>query len=56
MPLLMSADEAVKLIKAGGTIAISGFVGMGHPEEISKGIEGMFLETAEPGDRTLTSV
>jgi propionate CoA-transferase len=56
MPLLMSADETVKLIKTGGTIAVSGFVGMGHLEEISKGIEGRFLETGESGDLTLTSV
>lgn len=52
--VFMTADEAVGLIKTGDTIAISGFVGMGHPEEISKAIEKRFLETGEPGDLTLT--
>lgn len=54
MAKFMSADEAVKLIKTGDTVGISGFVGMGHPEEISKAIEKRFLETGEPRDLTMT--
>jgi len=54
MAQFMSADEAVKLIKTGDTVGISGFVGMGHPEEISKAIEKRFLETGEPRDLTMT--
>ncbi|MCE5335613.1 MAG: acyl CoA:acetate/3-ketoacid CoA transferase [Desulfobacteraceae bacterium] len=54
MAEFISAEEAVQLIKTGDTIAISGFVGMGHPEEISKAIEKRFLETGEPRNLTLT--
>jgi propionate CoA-transferase len=50
----MSAEEAVKLIKNGDTVATSGFVGMGHPEEMSKAVEKSFLETGEPNNLTLT--
>ena len=54
MAKFMSAEEAVKLIKSGDTVAISGFVGMGHPEEISLAMEKRFLETGEPRDLILT--
>lgn len=54
MAKFMSADEAVKLIKTGDTVGISGFVGMGHPEELSKAIEKRFLETGEPRDLIMT--
>ena len=33
MAIFMSAEEAVKFINSGDTVATSGFVGMGHPEE-----------------------
>jgi propionate CoA-transferase len=54
MAKFMSAEEAITLIKSGDTVAISGFVGMGHPEEISKAVEKKFLETGEPRNLTLT--
>ena len=54
MAVFMSAEEAVDLIQSGDTVATSGFVGMGHPEEISKAIEKKFLETGQPRDLTLT--
>ena len=54
MAVFTSADEAVKLIKTGDTVAISGFAGMGHPEEISQAIERRFLETGKPRDLTIT--
>ena len=50
----MSAEEAIKLIKNGDTVATSGFVGMGHPEELSKAVEKSFLETGQPNNLTLT--
>ncbi|BAF59952.1 MAG: acyl CoA:acetate/3-ketoacid CoA transferase [Pelotomaculum sp.] len=53
MAVFMTAEEAAKLIKNGDTVATSGFVGMGHPEEISKAVEKRFLETGEPRDITL---
>ena len=54
MARFMSAEEAIELIQSGDTVATSGFVGMGHPEEISKAIEKKFLETGQPRDLTLT--
>jgi len=54
MALFVSAEEAVKLIKNGDTVAITGFVGMGHPEEISAAVEKSFLETGEPKGLTMT--
>ncbi|MFZ7103978.1 MAG: acyl CoA:acetate/3-ketoacid CoA transferase [Peptococcaceae bacterium] len=50
---VMSARAAVNLIKTGDTVAISGFVGLCHPEEISAEIEKSFLETAAPNSLTL---
>lgn len=54
MAKFMSAEQAIELIKSGDTVAMSGFVGMGHPEELSKAMEKKFLETAQPRDLTLT--
>lgn len=54
MSKVMSAEEAVKLIKPGSTVGISGFVGMGHPEEISKAVEESFLKYGIPNNLTLT--
>jgi propionate CoA-transferase len=48
-----SVDDAVKLIKDGATIGVSGFVGFGHPEEISIAVEKRFLEAGHPKDVTL---
>ena len=54
MAKFMTAEEAIKLIKNGDTVATSGFVGMGHPEELSKAVEKSFLETGQPNNLTLT--
>lgn len=54
MSKVMSAQEAVKLIKTGDTLAVSGFVGFSHPEEITKEIEASFLENGYPRDLVLT--
>jgi propionate CoA-transferase len=54
MAKFISADEAVQMIKSGDTVAISGFMGMGHPEEVSLAMEKRFLETGEPRDLILT--
>jgi len=46
---VVSAREAVRLIRDGDTIATGGFVGIGFPEGIAIALESLFLET-EKGD------
>ncbi len=48
-----TAQEAIKNIKSGDTIATGGFVGTGFAEEIAIALEERFLETGEPKDLTL---
>jgi propionate CoA-transferase len=50
---ILSSTEAVKLVKSGDTLAIQGFVGFAHPEELSVMLERRFLETGEPRNLTL---
>ncbi|KAJ49026.1 acetoacetyl-COA transferase subunit alpha [Clostridium tetanomorphum DSM 665] len=48
-----TAEEAVKMIKNGSTVAIGGFIGTGHPEEITSEIERSFFNSGIPKDLTL---
>ncbi|NSB22347.1 acyl CoA:acetate/3-ketoacid CoA transferase [Clostridium beijerinckii] len=50
---VMSKEQAVALIKNGDTIAVGGFVGCAHPEEITAEIEKSFLSKQSPRDLTL---
>ncbi len=50
---IVSAEEAVRIIRTGDTIATGGFVGIGFPEEIAVALESYFLETGGPRDLTL---
>ena len=43
-----TATEAVKLIKDGDTVAVSGFIGLANSEEILGEIEKQFVETGRP--------
>jgi propionate CoA-transferase len=53
MSKVISPKQAVEKIKDGSTIAVGGFVGMGHPEEMTSAIEDYYLENAKPQNLTI---
>jgi propionate CoA-transferase len=50
---IVSAEEAVRVIRDGDTVATGGFVGTGFAEEIAVKLEEYFLRTGKPRDLTL---
>lgn len=50
---IVSAKEAVQLIRDNDTVATGGFVGIGFPEELAIALENRFLEQQEPRNLTL---
>src|SRR6202521_293203 len=50
---VVSAAEAVAIIRDGDTVACSGFVGTGTPDELIAALEKRFLETGTPRGLTL---
>ena len=50
---IVSAEEAVRIIQDGDTVATGGFVGIGFPEEVAVALEKYFLEHGRPRDLTL---
>jgi len=50
---VVSAADAVSVIRDGDTIGMSGFVGVGTPDELLIALEKRFLETGHPRDLTL---
>jgi propionate CoA-transferase len=50
---IVSAADAIAIIRDGDTIAVSGFVGTGTPDELIVELEKRFLETGHPRDLTL---
>ena len=50
---VVSAEEAVRLIRSNDTIATGGFVGTGFAEKIAVTLENVFLKTGLPKDLTL---
>lgn len=53
MAKIITAAEAVKLVKDSDTVATSGFVGIGHPEALSVAMEKRFLSEGLPKNLTL---
>ncbi|MFQ8432083.1 acyl CoA:acetate/3-ketoacid CoA transferase [Amaricoccus sp. W119] len=49
----VSPDQAVAVIRDGDTVSISGFVGVGTPDELLIALERRFLETGHPRGLTL---
>ena len=50
---VISAEEATRVVLDGDTIATSGFVGTGFPEELAIALEQRFLQTGSPTNLTL---
>ncbi len=50
---IVSAEEAVRIIRDGDTVATGGFVGIGFPEQIATALETFFLKNQRPRDLTL---
>ncbi len=50
---IVSAAEAAAVIRAGDTVSVSGFVGIGTPDELLLAIERRFLDTCGPTGLTL---
>src|SRR5919205_455329 len=50
---IVSAAEAVALVRDGDTVAVSGFVGIGTPDELLIALRQRFDETAHPAGLTL---
>lgn len=53
MNKLKTLKEAINMIKDNSTVAVGGFIGAGHAEEVTSGIEEAFLGTGHPRDLTL---
>lgn len=50
---VISIEAAADLVASGDTITTSGFVGIGVPEYLLKGLENRFLQSAQPTGLTL---
>ncbi|MDQ4129266.1 MAG: acyl CoA:acetate/3-ketoacid CoA transferase [Actinomycetota bacterium] len=50
---IVSAEDAARVVMDGDTVATSGFVGIGFPEELAVALEERFEKTGAPRDLTL---
>ena len=53
MQKLMEVDDAIALIRDDSTLAVGGFVGICHPEELTLALERRFLRDGKPERLTL---
>lgn len=53
MSKVMNVEKAISLINDNDRIGLGGFIGMGHPQELSYAIEDSFLKTGHPRDLTI---
>ena len=53
MSKVMSLETAVSMIPDGATVGVGGFIGCGHPQEFSVGIEESFLKSGHPNNLTI---
>ncbi|AWK52816.1 acyl CoA:acetate/3-ketoacid CoA transferase [Clostridium beijerinckii] len=53
MNKIMSVEQAISLIENGDTVAFGGFVGVGHPEGISKKLKETYLKQGRPNNLNL---
>lgn len=49
---ILDVEEAVRLIKSGDTITVSGILGILYPEMFMSALEARYLASGEPGDLT----
>jgi propionate CoA-transferase len=47
---VVSADDAVRLLRDGDMLATGGFVGIGFPENLAVALEKRFVDTGAPRD------
>ena len=50
---VISVEKACQLIEDNSTVAVGGFVGFGHPEEITSNLEQRFLDEGKPENLTV---
>jgi propionate CoA-transferase len=50
---IVSVEEAIAIVRDGDTMSVSGFVGIGTPDELLIAIEQRFLREGHPADLTL---
>ena len=53
MVKIIDAEQAVRLIKDGDTVATAGFIGAGNPEALSVALEKRFLAEGKPNNLCL---
>lgn len=53
MSKVISLEQAVAMIPDGAAVGIGGFIGCGHPQEFSVGIEESFLKSGHPNNLTI---